>query len=239
MGTVKVVLSESLREYVWTAEIAIGSDQKQVALVSLARDHRRAASIIGTADHAEEDIPVRRKNSQSSTFAGRYTRRRSTSSCSATRVPSIASNPGIGNSRCALPIPPTRTFPRDLRGRLLLRRDHLFDVYLPGRSAGRARPRRSRLDCMATDDPWPLDTRRRRGGSANLPVVRAFYAALAQFLHRSLSPGIGKISNVPSFYSAAALPRSNYTLWMLAAVDGSLHLVDGITDQAMRGGALG
>src|SRR6202158_942421 len=37
MGTVEVVLSESLREYVWTAEIAIGSDEKKVALVSLVR----------------------------------------------------------------------------------------------------------------------------------------------------------------------------------------------------------
>ena len=32
----------------------------------------------------------------------------------------------------SLPIAHSRTFPRDLRGRLLLRRDHLFDVYLPG-----------------------------------------------------------------------------------------------------------
>src|SRR5208337_4479855 len=37
IGTVEVVLSESLREYVWTAEIAIGSDEKKVVLVSLPR----------------------------------------------------------------------------------------------------------------------------------------------------------------------------------------------------------
>src|SRR5271155_3837002 len=36
-GTVNVVLSESLREYVWTAEIVVGSDEKKVALVSLPR----------------------------------------------------------------------------------------------------------------------------------------------------------------------------------------------------------
>jgi hypothetical protein len=40
---------------------------------------------------------------------------------------------------------------------------------------------------------------------------------------------------VPSFYSAAALPRSSYTLWLLTAVDGSVHLIDGVADQAMRG----
>src|SRR6202023_3081473 len=37
MGTVEVVLSESLREYVWTAAIVIGSDEKRIALVSLPR----------------------------------------------------------------------------------------------------------------------------------------------------------------------------------------------------------
>src|SRR5208283_3886592 len=34
MGTIDVVLSESLRDYVWTAAITIGSDDKKVALVS-------------------------------------------------------------------------------------------------------------------------------------------------------------------------------------------------------------
>jgi len=59
--------------------------------------------------------------------------------------------------------------------------------------------------------------------------LRAFYAGSRNFFTGALSPGIGKISNVPAFYSAAALPHSTYTLWVFAAVDGSLHLVDGMT----------
>jgi hypothetical protein len=69
--------------------------------------------------------------------------------------------------------------------------------------------------------------------------VRAFYAAARNFFTGALSPAIGKISNVPAFYAAAALPRSNYTLWAFTAVDGSLHLVDGITDQAIQGAKWG
>ena len=42
VGTVAVVLSESLREYVWTAEITIGSDQPRVVLVSLPRTRSTA-----------------------------------------------------------------------------------------------------------------------------------------------------------------------------------------------------
>ncbi len=42
-----------------------------------------------------------------------------------------------------------------------------------------------------------------------------------------------------SFYSAAQLPRSEYSLWAFAAVDGSLHLVDGVSDQLIRGAKWG
>src|SRR5580658_223194 len=43
IGTIEVVLSESLREYVWTAEIAIGSDEKKVAIVSWPRSPTEAS----------------------------------------------------------------------------------------------------------------------------------------------------------------------------------------------------
>jgi hypothetical protein len=126
----------------------------------------------------------------------------------------------------SLPIAHSRIFPRDLRGRLLLRRDHLFDVYLPGTFCRTNSNTPLTLTCNNSDDPWPL-TPEDNG-------VRAFYAASRNFFTGAVSPAIGKISNVPSFYSAAALPRPSYTLWAFAAVDGSLHLVDGVTDQAIR-----
>ena len=50
MGTVEVVLSESLREYVWTATIVIGSDEKRIALVSLARSAMGTGTPFAAAD---------------------------------------------------------------------------------------------------------------------------------------------------------------------------------------------
>jgi hypothetical protein len=142
---------------------------------------------------------------------------------------SIGNFTGSWKFEASLPIAHSRTFPRDLRGRLMLRRDHLFDVYLPGtfcRTNSSAATSLT-LACNDGDDPWPL--------TPDDNSERAFYAAARNFFTGALSPGIGKIANVPSFYSAAALPRSNYTLWAFAAVDGSLHLVDGMTDQEIRG----
>src|ERR1700724_1687077 len=232
MGTVEVVLSESLREYVWTAEIAIGSDEKRVALVSLPR------SSTGTAAPYTTALPIILKTTLL------FAQEQPMLDVALVEMPGGARLLVLNGGTVAIyrhrganaveqweldaspPVAHSRIFPRDLRGRLLLRRDHLFDVYLPGTFCRSSSVAPLTLTCNNSDDPWPLTPDDGR--------VRAFFAASRNFFTGALSPGIGKVSNVPSFYSAAALPRSNYTLWMLAAVDGSLHLVDGMTDQLIR-----
>ena len=239
MGTVAVVLSESLREYVWTAEIAIGSDEKKVAMVAMPR------SSIGLGTPFTAALPIVLKTTllfgqeqpmldvALIEMPGGARLLVLNSGTIAIYRHHGANAAGQWELEASLPISHSRTFPRDLRGRLLLRRDHLFDVYLPGTfcrtASGAGSP--LTLACNDTDDPWPL--------TADDGTVRAFFAASRNFFTGALSPGMGKVSNVPSFYSAAAIPRSSYTLWALAAVDGSLHLVDGITDQFIRGGRWG
>ncbi len=239
IGSVNVVLSESLREYVWTAEISIGSDSPRVVLVSLAREHSTAllSSVLPitlkkTFLFAQEQ-PILDAALVDMPGAARLL------VLDATRVAAYRQQSGHWELETALPISSTKNFPRDTRGRLLLRRDHLFDAYLPGTFCRSSAAAPLRLDCSASDDPWPLTPEDSGVSGVNLPVVRAFFAPARNFFTGALSPGIGKISNVPSFYSAAALPRSNYTLWVLAAVDGSVHLIDGFTDQAVRGGHIG
>jgi hypothetical protein len=234
VGSIAVVLSESLREYVWTAEITIGSDQPRVVLVSLPR--ARSAAPFTSA------LPITLKKtflfSQEQPILDVALVDVSGGAMSGTahllvldsmRVAVYRQQSGHWDLETSLPIQHSRTFPRDVRGRLLLRRDHLFDVYLPGTFCRSSLAAPLTLNCSASDDPWPL-TSDESGANA----VRAFYAPARNFFTGALSPGIGKVSNVPSFYAAAALPRSNYTLWMLAAVDGSIHMIDGITDQAIR-----
>jgi hypothetical protein len=236
MGFVLVILSENLREYVWTAEITIGSDEKKIALVSVPRPTgtplapappivlkatRLLAQEQPILDVALIDVvggyrPVVLGDGMVSVYRQQ------------------GLNPGgRWELEVSLPIAHSRTFPRDLRGRLLLRRDHLFDVYLPGTfcrtTSSVAAP--LTIVCNDTDDPWPL--------TSYDDGPRAFFAASRNFFTGALSPGIGKISNVPSFYSAGEFQRPGYRLWAFAAVDGSLHLVDGMTDQAVRGGKWG
>jgi len=249
MGTVDVALSESLREYVWTAEIVIGSDEKKVAMVSLPRSPIGTpfaaampivlkATLLFTQEQPMLDVSLVEMPGGSRLIVlddGKVAIYRHQGANPAGSNPAGSNLAGSNLARAwefetSSPIAHSRAFPRDVRGRLLLRRDHLFDAYLPGTFC-RSNSSAPLLICNETDDPWPLTPDDRS--------VRAFYAASRNFFTGALSPGIGKVSNVPSFYSAVALPRSSYTLWVLAAVDGSLHLVDGMTDQVIRGGKWG
>ncbi len=242
MGAIEVVLSESLREYVWTAEIVIGSDEKKVAMVSLPRSLTRTpfaaalpivlkATLLFAQEQPMLDVSLVEMPGGSRLIVlddGKVAIYRHQGANPAAPNPARA-----WELETSSPIAHSRTFPRDIRGRLLLRRDHLFDAYLPGMlcrsNSSAVAP--INLICNDTDDPWPL--------TPDEGSVRAFYAASRNFFTGALSPGIGKVSNVPSFYSAAPLPRSRYTLWVLAGVDGSLHLVDGMTDQEIRGAKWG
>jgi len=231
MGSVQVTLSESLREYVWSAEIVIGSDERRVVLVSAPRAQSGAApasamplvlrkSLLFTQEQIILDAALVEMSGGPRLLV-----------LDDAKVAAYHQQGGRWEQESALAITHSRTFPRDLRGRLLLRRDHLFDVHLPGTICRSSATAPLTLACTDSDDPWPL--------TADEGGVRAFFAPARNFFTGALSPGIGKVSNGPSFYSAAALPRSGYTLWMLAAVDGSIHMLDGMTDQVIRGAKWG
>ena len=227
IGSVQVTLSESVREYVWAAEIAIGSDEKKVALISLARPPSSTASasvmtvVLRKTLLLVQEQPILDAALVDMSGGSRLLL------LDDSKVAVYRQQAGHWEQEAKLDISRSRTVPRDPRGRLLLRRDHLFDVYLPGTFCRSSASAPLTLTCNESDDPWPL--------TAEDNGVRAFFAPARNFFTGALSPGIGKVSAAPSFYSAAALPRSNYTLWLLTAVDGSVHLIDGFTDQAIRG----
>ena len=227
IGTVQVTFSESVREYVWSAEIAVGSDEKRVALVSLPRANGGAAApssmpvVLRRTFLFAQDRPILDAALIEMTGGARLI------VLDDMKVAAYHQQAGRWEQEANLAITHSRSFPRDVRGRLLLRRDHLFDAYLPGAVCRSGATFPLTLSCNDTDDPWPL--------TSDEAGVRAFFAPARNFFTGALSPGIGKVSDVPSFYSAAALPRANYSLWVLTAVDGSVHLVDGMADQLLRG----
>jgi hypothetical protein len=227
VGAVQVVLSENMREYVWSAEIAMGQDQRRVVLVSLPHPVLSGTPASAMPLAIRKTFLLAQQQPILDALLVEMPGGTRLLALDAGKVSIYRQQAGHWELESSLPISHSRVFPRDLRGRLLLRHDHLFDAYLPGTVCRSSAVAPLALSCNDSDDPWPLTTEE--------TGVRAFFASSRNFFTGTFSPGIGKISTAPSFYSAAALPRSGYTLWILSAVDGSLHLIDGMTDQVVRG----
>ena len=115
-------------------------------------------------------------------------------------------------------------WPRDLRGRLELASDHLFDAYLPGMVCSSGRSGQLTMSCRGGDDPWPVS-----------PGQFAFFSPARNFFTGAMSPGLGKQGVMPAFLSAAPIAHTTYTLWAFVRTDGSISAFDGTNNTPIRG----
>jgi hypothetical protein len=225
-ATVQVSLSENLQSYVWVAEIRQGAGEFSVVMVSALRPDaatfvREPAPLtirkipLWSQEERILDVAVLEESSGPSHLAV----------LDPDKVALYRFTDGRWQKEQAMEVTHSRPWPRDMRGRLVMRQDHLLDAYLPGVFCQSSNRAPLTLTCRASDDPWPLSNQFPLGG---------FFAANRNFFTGVLSPGIGKQTYTGKYYSAAPIPRQNYTLWMFATVDGQIHLLDGITDQTAR-----
>jgi hypothetical protein len=216
-ATVHITLSENFDSYVWVAEIHQGTSEPSVVMVSSTRGES------GSPLHPNSSITLHKTSLWSQTGA-------------ILDVAVLEGNPPHllilepnqvalyqyqderWQLQQALPVAHARPWPRDLRGRLVTRRDHLFDAYLPGVFCQSGSNTPLMLHCRESDDSWPL--------GSDIVSLNAFYAPARNFFTGVLVPGIGKQTSVPAFYSAAGLPRDKYTLWLFATVSGQVHMLD-------------
>jgi len=247
-ATINIALSENASSYVWVAEIRQGSGESAVVMVSALRPEGSVASrdsvplsLRKIPLFAQEDpildIAVLEESAAPTHIAV----------LDADNLTLYRMQNGKWEQEQAMGITHNRPWPRDLRGRLIPAKDHLLDAYLPGVLC-RASGSPLALSCRDSDDPWPLISGTLNGGALSVfpsaglangastvvPQTKAFFAPTRNFFTGALTPALGKLSTVPKFYSAALLPREKYTLWLFAAVDGQLHMIDGLSDQAAK-----
>jgi len=223
-GTAHVTLSESLQDYVWVAEIQQGIAEPVVVIVSARRPDSRSVSQDSPLTlHATALISLPDPILDVALLEGSPRR---LLALSPSQIAVYEFKDGRWIAVQSLAIGSASPLPRDLRGRIVLRKDHLFDAYLPGLACRSANSAPLALTCAHSDDPWPLQW-------VDAGGVSAFFAPTRNFFTGALVPGIGRQRSAPAFYSAAMVPRENYNLWILAGVDGQLHLMDGINHQAL------
>jgi hypothetical protein len=244
-ASVAITLSENPSSYVWVAQIRQGAGDAAVVMVSAARAEGQSVSRdsvplsvrkipLWTQEQRILDVAVLEENVAPTRIAV----------LDGERVSLYRSQGGKWQQEQTLALTHSRPWPRDLRGRLIAAKDHLFDVYLPGVLCRGTTNLPLSLSCRESDDPWPLVNETWSGppvgsfpsfnASASNPLsiaqMSAFFAPTRNFFTGALAPGVGKFTTVAKFYSAAPLPRDKYVLWLFASTDGQVHMVDGFTD---------
>ena len=221
-ATVQVSLSENLQSYVWIAEIHAGSNEPSVVMVATPRTEPAVADR-STAPLTVHKAPLWTDENRILDVALPTGSPQIMIVLEPEKVALYAAQNSHWQVQQTLAIAHARPWPRDLRGRLFLRKDHLFDAYLPGVFCQSTVAAPLALNCGESDDSWPLAT--------EPSSLSAFFSPTRNFFTGVLSPGVQKQTATVPFYSAAALPREKYTLWIFSAVDGQVHLLDGMTDQ--------
>ena len=219
---IKLTLSENAQGYVWVAEVHQANETK-VAIVTAPRSQTAAPALNGPL------VAIRKTPlwSQDSPILDIAQVQAGAEPHMIVLDPAAISLYKMSGGRWTpeqqFAIPHARAWPRNMRGRLVLARDHLFDAYLPGVvCASTAKPPLT-VNCRPGDDPWPITG-----------AQTALFGASRNFFTGVVAPTVGKMSSVPAFYSAAGIPRPAYTLWVFARADGSVHLMDGVNDVGFR-----
>jgi hypothetical protein len=221
-GEVKITLSENAQGYLWVAEVQQGAERR-VAMVAAPRSPsagpaRNVPSVnirktpLWTQDTPILDVAVIHAGNEPHMVV---------LDAANMSLYKMSGNRWILEQQFA--IPRTRAWPRDPRGHVVAARDHLFDAFVPGIVCSSTQAPPLSMICRTGDDPWPIGN----GQTALFGAARNFFTGV-------VTPGIGRQTSVPAFYSAAALARANYTLWAFARTDGSVHLMDGVNDVAIR-----
>jgi hypothetical protein len=222
-ATVQITLSENLQNYLWVAEVHQGTSEPTVVMVAVPEVGR------GTAERSETPLAIHKALlwSDKNRILDLAVLNTNPPHMIVLEPEQIILNRlqnGKWQQEQVLPVIHVRPWPRDLRGRLIVRKDHLFDAYLPGVFCRSVATAALSLSCDDSDDPWPL--------TGNSGELNAFFSGARNFFPGALSPGVQKQTGAPPFYSAAQLPRDKYTLWAFAATDGQIHFLDGVADRA-------
>jgi hypothetical protein len=217
-NTILVTLSEDLRNYVWIAEIKTAANEPSLTMISAPRLKFNVSPLEGAG------LSIRKSllwSSEEQILDAAEISGGNLLVLYPEQVTLYKSQSGKFQGEQSVAVTHSQPWPRDLRGKLVLRRDNRVDVYLPGvlcRSAGMLP---LGLSCKQSDDPWPI-------GTDQFPLS-GFFAPARNYFTGALSPGVGKQHAVAAFYSVAF--STGNALWLLAGVDGNVHLVDGVNEQ--------
>ncbi len=137
---------------------------------------------------------------------------------------SVYENAASGWQRkLAVRLPATRTWPRDLRGRLMVQGD-AYQVYLPGLTCHGNAAGGLGISCR-DESLWPVGAGPGMLGFAQFAASRNFFDG------RIVAPN-GSQKSLPAFFSAASVATRADKMWAFAGTDTRTHLYTGTLENA-------
>jgi len=121
------------------------------------------------------------------------------------------------------PVTRLRPWPRDARGRIIVRPDSRFDAYLPGTKCSGSLEPVLTVECHESDEPWPLFGGEREGNSANSGAVvgpAAYFAADRNFFDGRVKLDDGGEMRTLPFLALVVIPLNAATHAGLPALPG-------------------
>jgi hypothetical protein len=229
-ASISLTLSENQSSYIWVAEARQGTADPAVVMVAVPRSPSTIRppdsmpmsirkTLLWSGREPVLDVAVLEENGSPTRLAV----------LSRDDLSFYRLQAGKWQAEQKLVISHTTAWPLDLRGRLNPNKDHGVDVYLPGVFCQTMTA--SRLNCHESDDPWPLGSMTNPASTSARPLLAAFFSPRRNFFTGVITPSVGQFNTVPKFYSAAFLPKDKYVLWLFAATDRKVHIIDGIRDQ--------
>ena len=221
-NTIRVTLSENLRERLWVAEIVEGNETR-VAMVHVEPVIAQPAQPGGGLTLRKQAVLTTRAPVLAAleTAGGLVAVEPEEIAIYAQTAEGLHEQKSVG-------IGQKRALARDPRATIVaLPGGDGFDAFIPGMACtGSYVPAQTTgewtVHCRESDDPWPLFVEPAQSGPVS---IKAFYNAARDYFTGVVTPSLDL--DLPPFYSAALLPRSDGAGLLINGVDGKAQLVEG------------
>ncbi len=148
------------------------------------------------------------------------------------------------------PITRLRPWPRDARGRIILRTDSMFDAYLPGTKCSGSLEPVLTLECHESDEPWPLIGGKQEANSAMSGAgdgPAAYFTADRNYFDGRIRLDDVHEMKAPPFLAAVVMPPNGTRHaglleapgWVLSGLDGRAQLLTNNAQPASNVGGWG
>jgi hypothetical protein len=219
-AALNVILSESFRDYVWTAEI-IAAESRAVAIFEMPKPKQQISianervTLSRTLLLSSEDVLL-----DVALLEGRVAEGTHMLALTSTSIQFYRMQSAQWRLLQSQPLGRVSKTSRDLRGRLLVQQASMLDAYLPGLHCSGVVTQTVSFNCSQSDDPWPI------GGDRGM---LAFYATNRNYFNGVISGTNAQNRNAEAFYSAALL--SDRVIY--SSVDGQIRAVSASQSPSM------